>query len=67
MDNLGTLFLSDTVEVFDKNGDFYYNFDLYKNNNDHLFSFESEKNLYQVYSPTIVPKNQIKKILIMKE
>ncbi len=67
IDNLGNLFLSETVEVFDKQGDFYTNSNLYKNNSEHLFTFESDKNQFQVYSPSIVPKNQIKQILILKE
>jgi small nuclear ribonucleoprotein (snRNP)-like protein len=67
IDNLGNLFLTETVEIFDKQGDYYYNFNLYTNNSEHLFNFESEKNQYQVYSPSIVPKKEIKQILILKE
>ncbi len=67
IDNLGNLFLTETVEVFDKEGDYCYNFSLYANNSEHLFNFESEKNQYQVYSPCIVPKKEIKQILILKE
>lgn len=67
IDNLGNLFLSETVEAFDKKGDYNVNFDLYKNGPEHLFSFESETNQYQIYSPCIVPKDQIKQILILKQ
>jgi small nuclear ribonucleoprotein (snRNP)-like protein len=67
VDNLGNLFLTETVEVYDKKGDFYTNFSLYKNNEEHLFSFESEVNNYQVYSPCIVPREQIKKIIKLKD
>lgn len=66
IDDLGNLFLTETVEVFDREGEYYTNFGLYKNNSEHLFNFESEKNQYQIYSPSIVPKNQIKQISILK-
>lgn len=67
IDNLGNLFLTETVEVFEKQGDYSYSFNLYNNNSEHLFSFESDKNQYQVYSPSIIPKNEIKQIFILKE
>ncbi len=66
IDNLGNLFLTDTVEVFDKSGDYYFDFNLYKNGGDHLFNFESNDNQYQLYSPCIVPKDQIKNVYILK-
>ena len=65
IDDSCTLFLTDVVEVFDKEGDFYVPNVLYKNNNDNIFGFESEKNYYQIYSPSIIPKNQIKKIYML--
>jgi small nuclear ribonucleoprotein (snRNP)-like protein len=67
VDNLGNLFLTETVEVFDKKGDYYTNFSLYSNNQDHFFAFESNDNQYQVYSPCIVPKSQIKNILTLND
>jgi len=66
IDNLGNLFITETVEVFDKSGDYYSNFNLYNNGGDHLFSFETNDNQYQIYSPCIVPKEQIKNIIIIK-
>ncbi len=65
-DNLGNLFLTECVEVFDKEADYYTNFNLFKNTDEHLFSFESKANQSQIYSPTIVPKNQIKSIKLLK-
>lgn len=67
IDNLGSIYLAETVEVFDKNGDYYTNFGLYNNCPDHLFNFESDKFQYQIYSPVIVPKDQVKKLSILKE
>ncbi len=66
IDDLGNLYLTETVEVFDKDGEYYTNFGLYKNNQEHLFNFESQNNQYQIYSPSIVPKSQIKQIIILK-
>ncbi len=67
IDNLGNLFLTEVVEVFDKSGDYHFNFNLFDNSHDHIFNFESELKQYQLYSPCIVPKSQIKNILMMKE
>jgi len=66
IDNLGNLFLNEVVEVFDKAGDYYFNFNLFDNSQDHIFNFESEVKQYQLFSPAIVPKSQIKKIIMMK-
>ena len=65
IDNTCTLFLTDVVEVFDKEGDFYVPNELYKNNNENIFGFESDKNYYQIYSPSIIPKDKIKKIYML--
>lgn len=67
IDNLGSIYLSETVEAFDKNGDYYTNFGLFNNCPDHLFNFESEKFQYQIYSPVIVLKQQVKKLSMLKE
>jgi small nuclear ribonucleoprotein (snRNP)-like protein len=67
IDNNCTLYLTEVVEVFDKQGDHYVNSDLFKNNEDCFFNFDSEKNFYQVYSPCIVPKTEIKNIIMLKE
>ena len=64
IDNLGNLYITETCEVFDKNDDFCLNFNIFKNNDENYFSFESEKNYYQIYSSCIVPKNEIKNIMI---
>jgi small nuclear ribonucleoprotein (snRNP)-like protein len=66
IDNLGNLYLIETVEVFDKNSDNYVSFDLYKNNKDHVFQFESAKNQYQLYNPCIVPLTEVKNVFILK-
>jgi len=66
IDNLGNLFLTEVVEVFDKSGDYYFNFNLFDNSKDHIFNFESEIKQYQLYSPLIVPKSQIKNIIMLK-
>ncbi len=66
IDNLGNLFITEVVEVFDKSGDYYFNFNLFDNTQDHIFNFESEIKQYQLYSPTIVPKSQIKNIIMLK-
>jgi small nuclear ribonucleoprotein (snRNP)-like protein len=66
IDNLGNLFLTEVVEVFDKSGDYYFNFNMFDNTKDHIFNFESEIKQYQLYSPVIVPKSQIKNIIILK-
>jgi small nuclear ribonucleoprotein (snRNP)-like protein len=66
VDNLGNLYINETCEVFDKNEDFCLNFDIFKNNYENYFSFETEKNYYQIYSSCIVPKKEIKNIIISK-
>jgi small nuclear ribonucleoprotein (snRNP)-like protein len=65
IDNNCTLYLTEVVEVFDKNGDYYNEMGLFKNNDETIFAFESEKNSYQIYSPTIVPKEHIKSLIML--
>jgi small nuclear ribonucleoprotein (snRNP)-like protein len=65
LDYLGNLYLNETVEVFNKESDHYFHWDLYKNTEENLFTFETEKNQYQTNSPCLVPWNQVEKIYIV--
>jgi small nuclear ribonucleoprotein (snRNP)-like protein len=65
IDNGCTLYLSDVVEVFSKEGDHYVESELYKNNGENYFGFYTEKNYYQIYSPAIIPKSQVKQIIML--
>ena len=65
IDNGCTLFLTDVVEVFDKEGDHYVDSELFKNNGENYFGFDSEKNYYQIYSPAIIPRSEIKQIIML--
>jgi len=64
IDNLGNLYITETCEVFDKNEDYCLDFDVFKNNEENYFSFDSNKNYYQIYSSCIVPKKEVKKIIM---
>ncbi len=65
IDNGCTLFLTDVVEVFDKAGDHYVDYDLHKNNGENYFSYDTQKNHYQIYSPAIIPRSEIKQIIML--
>jgi small nuclear ribonucleoprotein (snRNP)-like protein len=65
IDNGCTLFLTDVVEVFDKEGDHSVESELHKNNGENYFGFDTEKNYYQIYSPAIIPKSEIKQIIML--
>jgi small nuclear ribonucleoprotein (snRNP)-like protein len=67
IDNNCTLYLTEVVEAFGKQSDHCVNIGLFKNNEENFFGFESQINYYQVYSPCIVPKEQIKNIIMLKE
>ena len=62
LDYLGNLYLGQSVEVFDKNDDYYTPLDIYKNTNDYNLNFESDKNCYQLTGTTIIKKESIKNI-----
>jgi len=68
IDNYCNLYISHSVELFNKEGDHYLNHDLFKpvkDNNDSFFSFESEKDQFQLFGPLIIPGKEIKSILMM--
>ena len=70
IDNYSNLFLSDSVELFNKNSDFYYDLDIFHpsdiEKDENIFYFETDKYQYQMYGPLIVPGDKIKTIVQLK-
>ena len=66
IDNLGNIYINETCEVFDKNENYCTFFDIYKNNNENFFSFDTQKSYYQIYTSCLVPKIQVKNIFILE-
>lgn len=66
VDDQGNIYLIETVEVFSKDSDQYFKFDLYENHPDHLFYFESIKNNYQLHNNCIVPMKEVMSIFMLK-
>ena len=67
IDNFGNIYINETCEVFDKNDDYCTYFDIYKNNSENYFSFDSDKNYYQMFAACLVPKKEIKDIFILSQ
>ena len=67
IDNLWNLYITDTCEIFDKNDDYCLNFDVFKNNMENYFSFDTDKNYYQIYSSCLIPRKEVKKIIMAAE
>lgn len=70
IDNYCNLFISESVELFDKNSDLHYDLPIFHpvdlEKDEHLFYFETEKYQYQMYGPLIIPGNKIKKVIELK-
>lgn len=66
IDNSGTIYLVDVVEVFDNNCDFKALLNLFENQEGHNLYFSTDKFNYQIYSNTIVPLKEVKHISILK-
>jgi small nuclear ribonucleoprotein (snRNP)-like protein len=67
IDSKGNLFITQTVEVFNKGSDLYCPSKLYENNNEYSFYFDTKDNYYQLYSNCIVPLKEIKTLNILKD
>ena len=63
----GNFYLSDCVEVFDKNSDHYATNDLFQNNDEHKFFYESDNYQYQYINSYIFPLEEIGEIYMLKD
>ena len=67
LDYNGNFYLSNSVEVFSKEEGFISQFELFDNSKEHTFSFDSEKNQYQIMGDVCLNKKLIKKISSLKQ
>lgn len=65
IDDKGNIYINETCEVFDKNDHYCTYFNIYKNNNENIFSFDTDKNYYQMFTACLIPIKEIKNILIL--
>lgn len=63
----GNFYLIDCVEVFNKKSDNFYMNDLFNNNEDHQFYYETDNYQYQYINNCIFPSEEIGDILMLKE
>ena len=70
IDNYSNLFLSDSVELFDKSSDLYYDLEIFHpidiEKDENIFYFETDKYQYQMYGPVIIPGEKVKKVIKLK-
>lgn len=66
VDAQGNMYLIETVEVFSKDSDQYFKFDLYENHPEHTFYFESSESNYQLHNNCIVPMKEVRNIIMAK-
>lgn len=67
IDNSGTIYLLDTVEVFDNNSEYKSLFTLFENTDQYQLYFNTDKYTYQIYGDCIIPFNEIDDILVLKD
>ena len=63
----GHFYLIDCVEVFDKNSEHFASNELFENNEDHKFYYESENYQYQYINNCVFPLEEIGDIYILKD
>ena len=63
----GNFYLVDCVEVFDKNSDHFATNELFLNNNEHTFYYESDNYQYQYINNCVFPLEEIGDIFMLKE
>ena len=63
----GNFYLTDCVEVFNKKGNNFFINDLFLNNQDHQFYYESDNYQYQYINNCIFPSEEIGDILMLKD
>lgn len=64
LDYLGNIYLSHSVEIFEKDGDFISQFEIFENSKDGTYSYESDKNVYHITGTVVIRKESVKSILI---
>ena len=63
----GHFYLVDCVELFDKNSEHFATNELFQNNDEHTFYYESEKNQYQYINNCVFPLEEIGDIYMLKD
>ena len=63
----GHFYLIDCVEVFDKNSEHFASNELFENNEDHKFYYESDNYQYQYINNCVFPLEEIGDIYILKD
>ena len=63
----GHFYLIDCVEVFDKNSDHFASNELFENNDDHKFYYESDNYQYQYINNCVFPLEEIGDIFTLKD
>ena len=63
----GHFYLIDCVEIFDKNSDHFAINELFVNNNEHTFYYETENYQYQYINNCVFPLEEIGDIYMLKE
>ena len=63
----GHFYLVDCVELFDKESEHFATNELFQNNDEHTFYYESEKNQYQYINNCVFPLEEIGDIYMLKD
>ena len=63
----GNFYLTDCVEVFDKRSEHFATNELFENNNDHKFYYETENCQYQHINNCVFPLEEIGDIYMLKD
>ena len=63
----GHFYLTDCVEVFDKNSDHFASNELFENNDEHKFYYESDNYQYQYINNCVFPLEEVGDIYMLKE
>ncbi len=67
LDYRGNVYLSNTVEVFNRDEGFVSNFEIYENSKEVKLKFESETNEYQIIGDSCINKSNIKSVHIKQQ
>ena len=63
----GNFYLIDCVELFDKNSDHFATNELFQNNDEHKFYYESDHFQYQYINNCVIPLEEIGDIYMLKD
>ena len=63
----GHFYLTDCVEVFDKNSNHFASNELFENNDEHKFYYESDNYQYQYINNCVFPLEEVGDIYMLKE